>query len=157
MTRKFIALLSLILAVVMLLTVSGCAPKQAETGDTVRVHYTGRLQNGEVFDASAGDEPLEFTLGQGQMITGAQLSKYMKRTSKTLRRWDKAGMVPTGKKWLPGTKVSGNVIVYELASNWPAIQSMISRERNTCTDRQIAQELGALAVDGHDSVSEKSE
>ena len=70
MTRKFIALLSLILAVVMLLTVSGCAPKQAETGDTVRVHYTGRLQNGEIFDTSTGDEPLEFTLGQGQMITG---------------------------------------------------------------------------------------
>ena len=70
MTRKFIALLSLTLAAVMLLTASGCAPKQAETGDTVRVHYTGRLQNGEVFDTSAGDEPLEFTLGQGQMIRG---------------------------------------------------------------------------------------
>jgi peptidylprolyl isomerase len=69
-TRKFIALLSLTLAAVMLLTASGCAPKQAETGDTVRVHYTGRLQNGEVFDTSAGDEPLEFTLGQGQMIRG---------------------------------------------------------------------------------------
>lgn len=61
---------SLILTAVMLLTVSGCAPKQAETGDTVRVHYTGRLQNGEVFDTSAGGEPLEFTLGQGQMIPG---------------------------------------------------------------------------------------
>jgi len=41
---------------VMLLTVSGCTPKQAETGDTVRVHYTGRLQNGEVFDTSAGGD-----------------------------------------------------------------------------------------------------
>jgi len=69
-TRKIITLLSLTMAVVMLLTVSGCAPKQAETGDTVIVHYTGRLQNGEIFDTSAEDEPLEFTLGQGQMITG---------------------------------------------------------------------------------------
>ena len=70
MTRKIIAPLSLTLAVVMLLAVSGCTPEHAETGDTVRVHYTGRLQNGEIFDTSTGDEPLEFTLGQGQMITG---------------------------------------------------------------------------------------
>lgn len=39
-------------------------------GDTVKVHYTGKLGNGEVFDSSRGREPLEFTLGKGQLIPG---------------------------------------------------------------------------------------
>ena len=43
---------------------------QAQPGNTVRVHYTGRLDDGSVFDSSEGGEPLEFTIGQGQMIPG---------------------------------------------------------------------------------------
>jgi peptidylprolyl isomerase len=42
----------------------------AKDGDTVKVHYTGTLENGEVFDTSAEKEPLEFTLGEGQLIPG---------------------------------------------------------------------------------------
>lgn len=38
--------------------------------NTVKVHYTGRLADGEVFDSSIGGEPLEFTMGQGQLIPG---------------------------------------------------------------------------------------
>lgn len=41
-----------------------------KANDTVKVHYTGRLADGEVFDSSVGGEPLEFTMGQGQLIPG---------------------------------------------------------------------------------------
>lgn len=43
---------------------------KVKEGDTVKVHYTGTLKNGEVFDTSKDREPLEFTLGQGQLIPG---------------------------------------------------------------------------------------
>jgi FKBP-type peptidyl-prolyl cis-trans isomerase 2 len=41
---------------------------QAKNGDTVKVHYTGKLDDGTVFDTSADREPLQFTIGQGQLI-----------------------------------------------------------------------------------------
>ena len=43
---------------------------QAKQGDTVRVHYTGTLENGDEFDSSRGDEPLTFILGAGTVIQG---------------------------------------------------------------------------------------
>ncbi|WP_111734217.1 FKBP-type peptidyl-prolyl cis-trans isomerase [Roseovarius amoyensis] len=43
---------------------------QAKTGDTVRIHYTGTLSDGSTFDSSEGREPLEFTIGSGQIIPG---------------------------------------------------------------------------------------
>ena len=42
----------------------------AKEGDTVKVHYTGTLDDGTVFDTSEGSEPLEFTIGAGNVITG---------------------------------------------------------------------------------------
>lgn len=44
--------------------------RQAQNGDTVRIHYTGTLEDGTVFDSSRQRDPLEFTLGQGKLIPG---------------------------------------------------------------------------------------
>jgi peptidylprolyl isomerase len=43
---------------------------QAKNGDTVTVHYTGKLEDGMVFDSSANRDPLQFTLGEGLLIPG---------------------------------------------------------------------------------------
>ncbi|PWT78488.1 MAG: peptidylprolyl isomerase [Bacteroidetes bacterium] len=44
--------------------------QSVKSGDTVRVHYHGRLTNGKSFDSSEGRPPLEFTVGSGMVIKG---------------------------------------------------------------------------------------
>ncbi len=41
---------------------------KAKQGDRVNVHYTGKLDDGTVFDTSVGSEPLQFTIGEGDVI-----------------------------------------------------------------------------------------
>jgi peptidylprolyl isomerase len=43
---------------------------QAKTGNSVKIHYTGTLDDGTQFDSSAGRDPLAFELGSGQVIPG---------------------------------------------------------------------------------------
>lgn len=43
---------------------------EAKSGDMVKVHYTGRFEDGTQFDTSVGGDPLEFTLGKGEVIEG---------------------------------------------------------------------------------------
>ena len=44
--------------------------QQVKKGDTIRIHYHGRLEDGSTFDSSAGREPLEFEVGGGMVIKG---------------------------------------------------------------------------------------
>ncbi|MBN2186923.1 MAG: peptidylprolyl isomerase [Dehalococcoidia bacterium] len=71
--------LLMVILVIAAILVSGCAgrqetaeppPEEAGAGDTVKVHYTGKLQDGTVFDSSLEREPLELTIGQGKVIAG---------------------------------------------------------------------------------------
>jgi peptidylprolyl isomerase len=68
--KRYLFLVGLILLIGMLGAACNSAVPKAKTGDTVKVQYTGKLQDGTVFDTSEGNEPLEFTLGQGQLIPG---------------------------------------------------------------------------------------
>jgi len=43
---------------------------QTKSGDNVKVHYTGKLQEGDIFDSSEGRPPLEFRIGDGKVIAG---------------------------------------------------------------------------------------
>ena len=49
---------------------------QAKKGDAVAVHYTGRLDDGSIFDSSVSRSPLSFTLGDGNMIKGFDAAVY---------------------------------------------------------------------------------
>ncbi len=44
--------------------------QQVKSGDTVKVHYHGRLTDGTTFDSSQGREPLQFEVGSGMVIPG---------------------------------------------------------------------------------------
>jgi len=43
---------------------------QVKSGNKVRIHYTGTLDDGTTFDSSEGRDPLEFTVGSGEIIPG---------------------------------------------------------------------------------------
>ena len=43
---------------------------KAKDGDTVKVHYTGKLEDGTIFDSSKEGEPLEITIGAENVIPG---------------------------------------------------------------------------------------
>ena len=43
---------------------------RAKHGDTVKVHYSGKLEDGKIFGYSADGDPLQFTIGEGKIISG---------------------------------------------------------------------------------------
>jgi len=76
MRKRIVALKALMSVSLMvslgvgLVLINGCASKAVKKGDKVKVHYTGRLEDGTVFDSSENRDPLEFTVGSGQLIRG---------------------------------------------------------------------------------------
>lgn len=48
--------------------------RQAKNGDAVKVHYTGKTEDGDVFDSSRGGDPFQFTIGGGETMSGIENS-----------------------------------------------------------------------------------
>lgn len=46
--------------------------QKVKKGDTIKIHYTGQFDDGEVFDSSQGREPLQFKVGTGEIIKGLE-------------------------------------------------------------------------------------
>ena len=69
MFRKILGILGIIVLTGTLCSACG-EPRVVINGDMVKVHYTGTLSDGTQFDSSEGKDPLEFTVGAGQMIKG---------------------------------------------------------------------------------------
>lgn len=67
----------------------------AASGHTVKIHYTGRLVDGTIFDTSKGREPLQFILGSGTVIKGfdAGVTGMELGEQKTLPYWLQMPMV----------------------------------------------------------------
>ena len=68
MKSRLIVVLALLTAFAVIMACS--SKKVAEVGDTVKVHYVGKLDDGTIFDSSEGQEPLEFKLGDSMVIPG---------------------------------------------------------------------------------------
>jgi peptidylprolyl isomerase len=69
---------------------------QAKKGDEVKVHYTGKLDDGTVFDSSEGREPLQFKIGEGQVIPGFEEGVVGMNTGDT-----KTISIPSGQAYGP--------------------------------------------------------
>ena len=75
--RCLITFLGTVLTITIAIPFGGCSDNRfAAEGDTVLVHYTGTLEDGTEFDSSRDRDPLEFTLGAGQMIPGFENAVY---------------------------------------------------------------------------------
>lgn len=80
--------------------------KTAAQGDTVRVHYTGTLDDGTVFDSSEGRDPLEFTIGTNTVIPGFESAVVGLKVGESTR-------VVIGPEDAYGPRLDGKVVVVE--------------------------------------------
>ncbi|HEV2514457.1 MAG TPA: peptidylprolyl isomerase [Devosia sp.] len=103
---------------------------QAKVGDVVRINYTGRLTDGTQFDTSAGKRPLEFTIGEGQVIKGLEA--------------EVAGMAPGDKNTvtIPSDQAYG-------AHRPEAVQSLDRSKLPAGIDAKVGTQLQARTSDGN--------
>jgi len=83
---------------------------QAKSGDTVKIHYTGTLDDGSQFDSSVGRAPLQFTLGGGQVIAGfdAGVDGMTVGENKTVR------ILPEDAYGFSGHPLAGQTLTFEI-------------------------------------------
>ena len=74
----------------------GAKMSEAKHGDTVKAHYTAKLKDGTVYDTSINRHPLQFTIGEGQIIPGFEQAVVGMRPGQS-----KTVQVPTDKAYGP--------------------------------------------------------
>jgi peptidylprolyl isomerase len=72
---------------------------KAKNGDTVKINYTGKLEDGTIFDTSSDHEPIQFTIGTNQVITGLEQAVIGMDTGET-----KTSKIPADKAYGPHRK-----------------------------------------------------
>lgn len=106
---------------------------EAKSGDTVRISYTGKLDDGSIFDSSKGKEPLEFTIGNNRLIQDFETSVI--------------GMKPGQSKTIQ--------IESDKAYGPYLTEALIKLHRNRFPDDiepEVGQRLNATCADGHTMV-----
>jgi peptidylprolyl isomerase len=99
-----------------------------QDGDTVTVHYTGKLEDGQVFDSSEGRDPLTFEVGSGMLIAGFESAIKGKGV---------------------GDKVTATVPPEEgYGTREPNLVQKMPRDRIQGTDLEVGQVLGLETEDG---------
>jgi len=87
---------------------------EAKVGDTVAVHYTGYLENGEVFDSNiANDQPFSFTLGAGRVIKGWDLGVLGMKVGEK-RKLTIAPELAYGEQGAPGAIPPNSTLIFEV-------------------------------------------
>ncbi|MFQ6107236.1 MAG: peptidylprolyl isomerase [Thermoplasmata archaeon] len=106
---------------------------KAKNGDTVQVHYTGKLEDGTVFDTSSDSDPLEFTIGEGQIIPGFEQAVIGMATGES-----KTVEVLADEAY--GPHIEGLIVVFDRKELPPQLEPEVGRKL------QISQPDGATAV-----------
>ncbi len=94
---------------------------KAKNGDTVQVHYTGRLDDGEVFDTSVDGDPLEFTVGGGQIIPGFEQAVIGMGTGES-----KTVEIPADEAY--GPHIEGLIVVLDRKELPPKLEPEVGQE-----------------------------
>jgi FKBP-type peptidyl-prolyl cis-trans isomerase 2 len=81
---------------------------QAKQGDTVKVHYTGKLDDGSIFDTSENRAPLEFIIGEQQVIPGFEQAVVGMDTGE-----QRTAVIPAAQAY--GTRDEGLVIEMDMS------------------------------------------
>ena len=128
---------------------------QAKQGDTVRVHYTGKLNDGSVFDSSVGGEPLQFTVGSGQLIPGFE------KAVAGLEPGDRTtALIPSDEAYGPHRaegliEVPGDRIPAEITPEVGQALQMQSQDGRPVPVRVIAVEEATITVDANHPLAGK--
>jgi peptidylprolyl isomerase len=117
--------------------------RMTKKGDKVKVHYTGKLRDGTLFDSSEGREPLEFTLGEGSMIRGFENAVYELEVGQA-----KTVTVPSAEAY--GPRKDGLVMTFDRTQLPPGMSPKVGDQL------QMQTPSGGAAVVTVSATSEKS-